>query len=241
MQKLLFFLILWVILPGFVSGQNMVFVGSGLNVSYVAPDSLNFVTRRFNETRGVLSHNLPPFHLPIGMNFEFGVLSNRILYDLSWVGRTQTSHARFSGSGFLEEFHLKLRMNSLNLGLGYSVVSAEKVNLVLGASVDAAFVKVLYRYGPTPDVKSYAYDPVVSKFALGNTIFAQLLIGVKDGFGACAVIRPYFQFQWTETDFFPVNQAINPGTWFSDPRRLGSRVNNFGISVTGVYYFAVVK
>ncbi len=224
---------------GNVGAQNRVHVGLGFNQSYTQVDSLNYVIDAFNkENSWTAGKPMHPIHAPAGITAHLGGDLGGVLLDFQYTMRYASTQSRgelFPGSPETQQIQLRYNASTFDLGLGVFVVRKPRLRVALGQSIDFGTTRLSGRRGPTSQVQSQVYGKFVNELNFGTTSFLHFMIAFKEGVSPGIFIRPYFQYSLRQNDYGPLNRAIRPLTYQSDPLFILSRQTNVGLKV-GVYF-----
>lgn len=213
--------------------QTIAYAGVGLNQSYSALDSLNWVIGRFNENNTWQNEPLGEFHLPNGFAISAGAAFGRLLIDIGYTGRSQgrRSEGSVAQGAQPQERRIIYSSNTIDVGVGVKIAGGDRGMVAIGTSLDFGNTRVRTKSGTSDQVASQPWARVMNELNLGSRIFAQVLIPFGSDVGPGLLIRPYYQFAWVQNDFQPVNQFINPTTYLQDPQFILGRVSNVGLTV----------
>lgn len=210
-----------------------VYGGLGFNQSLVWVDSLNFVIDRYNATHDT-DRELMPINAPRGLAVQLGILGNRFMLDLGFTGRGQTRRSREAAQqdGTYNVRELRYRANTFDVGFGLRLNQSDNWMLMAGASLDFGSVRILTRYGRNDSYRNTPINgAIVNELTLANTVFLQAAFPLAQDFPIHLFIRPYFQYDWYQNDFGPVNRALNFQTYLDDPQFILSASPNLGLKV----------
>lgn len=221
------------------------YFSGGYNFSKPNLDGLNFVTKRYNDTRTILTKNMEEFDVLRGFSITAGVELNHIaMFDLTYIQKVGETYAQgvVNDTNFRRD--LRVSMNSVNLGGGVIVFSNKNFKTIVGTSVDIGSVGTQTRVYPENETKpsyestdDYVLSPTTNTL-LGLTPFLQFNINPGlSGFNFS--IKPYYQFMINEADFRDANRVINPATFANDnPDEMISRPNNYGVELKVSFNFS---
>ncbi len=235
-------ILLLVLLPSIIATtaySQILYFGGGGNFSFVNNGSLDFVIGRYNDTRSFLDIRMKDFNYLRGAIINVGgVTENGFTFEMSWTGRHWKRFAEgVDVTNTLVHRDVKLRNNSLSLGMGYTRVKESVFCPGLLALFDFGSFKAFTRVGPADQVGDTDYDRVMKGLQLGMTFMLNLMIAGKDkpiGFA----IRPYYQVHLFALDFQKLNEAINSNTAADDlGEDLTKGLHNFGIQA--VFLFTI--
>ena len=222
-----------------VCQDNYMFYSVGYNISDVDLDGINFVVGRFNVPQGTNTQQMNTYSGNMhGFSLSGGViLYDRFLLGLGFTQRRSTMPGTQVIDGTNYNADLSTRVNSLDLNAGVYLFKSDDYGFLLGSGFSLVAPKVLFRrYLTTDDVPGYTdlnnvdeTQSDVDKYTLGITPFAQFYFSpwINE---LQFMVRPYYQFQMSETDYTYVNEYLNPDTWQNDnPSSATNKLNNYGI------------
>ncbi|HYV91300.1 MAG TPA: hypothetical protein VE978_05940 [Chitinophagales bacterium] len=237
MKAILFSIIL--LLTGLdVSGQLFYF-GAGSNLSFTKPKPLDFIIQRYNETRTdcsvlCLSDEIENFRNISGVSVLCGYVGDGgLLLEAGWAGRNDIVTAQGTPAGdVLQQRDLKLRANTLTLGLGYIAGNEANVRPGINFSMDFGSLKTFSRAGEASGIKDKKYDEITKNVNLAFSIAGNLffLFGRTGYVGL--LLKPYYQLAVFDIDFSDLNAAINPATFVDDDLdSQKGKVSTYGITI----------
>ena len=242
LKKIILVFLFMSLFPAFsLSQENFLFYSVGYNVSDVDLDGMNFVIGRFNVPQDTVTRQMNTYSGNMsGFSLSGGViLQDRFLLGLGFTQRRSTMPGTQVIDGVKYNADLSTRVNSLDFNVGMYLFKNDDYGLLLGSGFSLVAPKVRYRTYIATDVAPGYTDlnnvdetqSDVDKYTLGITPFAQFYFSpwVKE---LQFMVRPYYQFQMSETDYTYVNEYLNPDTWQNDnPASATNKLNNYGIQV----------
>lgn len=209
--------------------------GLGAGVSKGNLKGLNYVLNRYNETRqgqsGAAKVTSPMGNINWlhGINWQVGFTFQQsspgpLLYlGLSRLGRVGSTYATVTDiNGKEGRRDVKFSANTVNAEMGYGYGDETFIGM-LGGSLDILSTRAYTK------LNSDSYSKVMGDMNLGMSIFFDASVFVTERIAIG--IRPYVQLALLETDYYDLNQAINPATYFNDGNATYSRFNNWGCQV----------
>lgn len=181
--------------------------GYGLG-THISNSGLNFVIGRYNETRPYLTKPMDEVHFFRGWNFALETYFPKFLMEFEFIGHTSNVFAEAAATSERRDF--KYRMNTFNIGYAYQLTGdAKKVQgLYGGADLSTISVKNFTRYytigDEAPDYFNINWDLII-----GVSPYLQYA-------GGRFTFKAYYQWMIYKQNFWDVNVALNPATWFSD-------------------------
>ncbi len=155
------------------------------------------------------------------------------------VGFTWRS-AKVSGNGTIDstgidmQRDIKYKAGAWSIGAALDLLKDTDTRLAIGYSQTIGSEKIFTRSAPTNDINNAGYNRVVKEFSPGGAVFLQLLIPYRKA--SSFIIKPYYHFSYTDTDFTALNTELNGSA--SVNNNVSSKLNGFGISLLlaiGVY------
>jgi len=182
--------------------------GIGYNVgNHINVNGLDFVIKRYNETRSYLTTTMksPVFFRGINMAADF--YYPKCLVDFEWVVRKSDVKAETNTN---QTRDLRFKENTFNMGLGWKAKSRKSgvTGSYAGIDFSTISVKNYTRTHETNGVKP-DYQKINWDISVGFSPFLQLV-------GKRLTAKFYYQFMITDVNYWDVNRAINPNTWSGD-------------------------
>jgi len=196
--------------------QNFMYLGGGMNFSFINIESLNFVVDRYNETRTdcsvfCLTETMNSIDNFLGGAASIGyVTRSGFTYEFTWAGRNRKTSATgvfYTGNAATRD--VKIRDNSYNLGFGYTGFLEQVIRFGFLVSYDFGSFREFTR------VSQDDFELVQKTLQLGMTFTLNLMVTGKKSAVGCAV-RPYYQVGMFDVNFQELNMAINPTTAAAD-------------------------
>jgi hypothetical protein len=219
-----------------VSAQGRVHFVAGVNVSYAALDSLNFVIDQFNLDNPTYPNQLNNLYVPMGVFVAAGGNFSRVLIELDFTMRSAATSARSTedASGNQQRVLLRYNAHTFDVGIGYFFVDKDYSQFAFGTSLDFGQTRVLARRGSSQQVANFPWSRLVNELNLSATVFLQGMVTFRDNPKLGIFFRPYYQFGFVKNDFGQVNRFLRPNNWQADPFFILSRPSNVGLKV-GVF------
>ena len=208
--------------------------GISANASKGNLKGLNFVLDRYNQTRqgnqgqATIISPMGNINWVSGLGWQVGISieSDRgaLLYlGLNRVGRSATTFATVVDvNGNRGQRDVKFSSNSINSEVALGARGEHFVGM-LGGSFDLINSRAYTK------INSDKYNKVLSDLNIGISLFFDASYYLTERFSVG--IRPYVQLAFLETDFYDLNRAINPNSYFNDYSETYSRFNNWGAQV----------
>lgn len=220
------------------------YFAGGYNFSKPNLDGINFVTKRYNETRTIITKDMEEFDMLKGFSITAGVELNKIaMFDLTYIQKVGDTYAEGVVNDTSFRRDLRISMNSVNIGGGVIVYANRNFKTIVGTSIDIGSIGTQTRVYPQDQPKpSYESTDDFVLNPTSNTIFGLtpfLQFNINPGLSNLDIIlKPYYQFMINEADFKDVNRVINPATFSADnPDDMISRPNNYGIELKVSFNF----
>ncbi len=192
--------------------QSHFYTAFGYNLGYAKLDGLNtYGVDRYNATRTWLSDPMEKFNLPNGFCASLGGSSNKLMYDITWVGRHMTRSA--SGipdttTGDIGSREVKWRMNTMNFGFGVALGQSRKARVNIGVSLDLGSEKIFTRTSVNGVFNPEEFQLVQKDLVLGSTFFIQIILSTEN-LPAGLFIRPYIQLPYFKTNYYDVHEVLD--------------------------------
>lgn len=205
--------------------------GFGYNLSFLNADSINFIIDRYNDTRSYLDVEMKHMNIFKGPSFTIqgsgGSGKVGLFFD---IGRDWTRARAFAQTdtfGPLEHRDVRIKLDAWHIGFGLSFRGGPVV-LSPGISIDIGTEKAETRVGPADQVKKQDWSTVIADNNVYAALFCQVLLGPRDGFVRLS-LQPYYRFAVSDQQFWPLNEAINPATWFTDSGLQTQKMSHAGL------------
>lgn len=233
-------LVLILAIPLQILAQNRVHIGIGYNQSYAQLDSLNYILNRFNaENSWADSHPMQEIHMPGGLTAHLGADFGGVLIDFQYTMRFAGSRAKGpvspSAAEPTQQNIVRYNASTVDLGLGVFVVRKPRLRMAIGQSIDFGNLRISGKRGQTDQLPSQISGRYVTELNFCTTTFLHTMISFQDGVGPGIFIRPYLQVALRQNDYAPLNRAIRPIEYLSDPLFILGRQTNAGLKV-GVFF-----
>jgi hypothetical protein len=240
MKKNLIIFLFFVFLSLISNSQSQHWFGIGYNISrFKLDNSLNYVIDRYNQNRTAnLTKKMDNIHFADGLTFSLGFNFNRFIMDVSYFGKSQTVSARgfYSNSAVEQERDVRFRSRTASIGFGFALLNSRPASLSLCATFDILTIRTETRGAEVPQIKDTDYAVITNGDNTGSTFYLNLLIGSPRGRGLALIIRPYYQLCYKETNFWGLNNEINPTTVLTDRDYIASKPSNIGLSLMLAIY-----
>lgn len=217
------------------NGFSQYGLGFGYQGAYAPLDSLNFIHHRYNETRVWLGDTMRPMHGLHGPTLSYTVGLGKVAINARWSFLHQRRNATGAPalSSVVGERQVRLRYNTLNMGV---YIPFNQAKLSAGLTTGLNFGTVKYHTRSSADlttIKDEDWTKVIGKASLGASFGFRISYQLTYKFWLA--FSPNIQMQFWDTDFSPVNEAINPVTFVFDPTRIGSNPINVQLPVTLIF------
>lgn len=231
--------LLALLFPQLLLAQNRVHVGVGYNQSYAQLDSLNYVLNAFNaENSWTATKPMHEIHLPAGLTAHLGADFAGVLIDFQYTMRLASTRGKgplTPASEETQEILVRYNASTVDLGIGAFFIRKPRFRMAIGQSLDFGNVRISGKRGPSAQVQSQVYGRFVNELNFGTTSFLHCMVAFQDGVGPGIFIRPYCQISLRQNDYQPLNRAIRPVEYLSDPLFILGRQTNVGMKV-GVFF-----
>lgn len=132
-------------------------------------------------------------------------------------------------TGTVQQRDLKYKAGSWQIAVGKDLINKSKIIIAPGYNQTLGSEKVFTRVGPPSELDEMDYERVFKVFNPGGEFFLFMLFPFNDSYGIS--IKPYYHFNFNETDYAELNYAINPATAAGDEPVLLSRLTGFGFAI----------
>ncbi len=218
--------------------RSQVFVLAGYQLAHAPVPDLNFIHGRYNETRSWLADTMSRVKILHGpLLYVHAPFSDRFYFAAAWTYLHQREFAQGIPTGSVNpaERQVRFRVNTRKIGLGMYLTGGI-IRIGFGTSLDFGSIQYHTRSAANATlIGDEKWTKVVGKFTIASSL--NMLIHAAITEKVVFMISPFAQFQWWQTEFAPVNEAINSATSGSDPSSLKSNAKNFGASFTLGYGF----
>jgi hypothetical protein len=233
-MKQLILALLIVFVPSIFNAQNInIVAGAGYNASFPNPIVFNKIIDSYNEDRPYFSKEMKHLNYLDGMNFTAHLLSDYIHADFSIVGRSSVLKSEWESEAGTSQHYLKVNARTFNLGMG---VNLSQVNpfISLGVSADFGAFIVESKWGLKSNFSEYEYSKIFDPLILGGSIWTQFIVCTNDSGGFGILLRPYYHFDFSTTNYQWLNEELNPLTYQNDTFDHYTRMNYFGVMLMAV-------
>lgn len=202
------------------------YMAFGYNLNFFSSEQMDFVVDRYNETRTFLDNEMEYPHMMDGFTMRIGG-GDAVFADLgfSWKGDEINAYGTdLSNNSF--ERNVKYTFSAWDLGVGLGL--GERRLIGIGYCFTFGNEKIYNRVASPEEIDNTDYDVVSKTFMLGGNVFLQIIAPLDNN--VAIIFRPYFQMNYFNNDFAPLNAVINPNTFQNDPDVLESKLKGFGFS-----------
>lgn len=226
--------VLLFIAPATQAQDFRLYGGVGANYSRGNFNGLNYVLGRYNQTRQGQANAatvtrpmgdinaLSGFSWQLGFLYEFGDFTLSLGFNRA--GKRAETYAEvtdINGNNGRRDVKFTANASSVESALG---ARTRFGYLSLGGSMDFLRAKSYTR------INSNDYDEVMDDSNIGFTLFTDINIFITENFALG--FKPYYHVAALESDFTPLNRAINSATYSRDSYEdQSSRVSNYGLQV----------
>lgn len=196
--------------------QTHFYTAFGYNLGYAKLEGLNvYGVDRYNATRTppvdtswTTFDEMDNFHFPNGFCASMGGSSNRIMMDVTWVGRHMNRTAGGTKPGYEGRREMKWRLNTFNIGFGVALGKNRGSRFNLGLSFDFGSEKVFTRLNENGVYKTEDYDLLQKNMIIGSTFFMQIILSSQNIPGGI-FIRPYIQLPYFKTNYYDTHEELD--------------------------------
>ncbi|MEY3442113.1 MAG: hypothetical protein RLZZ519_394 [Bacteroidota bacterium] len=201
-------LMLMVLTP--LVAKTQLFVGIGLQAGFDNMPNANIPIDRFN-SRAFRYKQMNRFHWPFGEIYEASIRSGRGLVSLNLNTRRQRATAKSTSTNGIDQLDVRFTMQALSLGAGYAAIDKETFVWYLGGAVDAGYMRLLTRSGPSNQIARVPYYLYRRLPMLAITLNTKFVFrGSRESIGVWS-LTPYLHIPLRDFDFLPLDQLLNGG------------------------------
>ncbi|MCD4675225.1 MAG: hypothetical protein K8S18_04420 [Desulfobacula sp.] len=192
-------------------------------------DSLNYVVKRYNETRDFLTTEMKEYKFNKGMAFTFGFMQPGFLYEFGLQFNRSKLSAKGTPENDTREFQrdLYIRMTNLCMDIGFPF--GEGVAIAPGMGFNFNFFRYLTRVAPPDQIKGTDKEKSNMEIGMHLKFFVKIILGGIEDNGLSFFLEPYYHLGIWPVDITGMNESINPGTYQNDPSRIREKFNYFGL------------
>lgn len=235
MKHCLFILSAVFIFSNSLKSQGYYYAGIGYNMAFLHNEGMDFVVDRYNDTRAYLDEPMEYPRYYDGASIHFGGAAKAFMFDLGWTVRScKVSAVGIDLSGTEQQRDLKSKWNTFDMGLGISLGGSHSFAMMFGVNTGIGNEKQYTRIDAPDDVHTADYEKINSNFKIGFEPFVQFILSSADGMGL--LIKPYYSLTPLMSDYYALNEGLNPNTYLNDPLTIEGRLTGFGISFIIVAY-----
>lgn len=190
-------------------GQVNVFVSGGYQGNYMQLKPLNFVINRFNDTRTDLSQPMGNIEFLNGPGISLGIGGGNMAAIGHYKRYDKVQQGSWREGGNKLTTSLKLEAN--DYGIAFGAVPGIGNSITFGMGLEITFLDLTIS-AETPHAEGY--EVVEQYLKLGFAPYAQLFLGLTDHL--YIYLKPSYTLDSRFSDFYAVNEAINPATFQMD-------------------------
>lgn len=210
-------------------GCAQLFVGIGLQAGFGNMPNANIPIDRYN-SRAFLYKRMNQFHWPFGEIYEASFRSGRGLVSLNLNTRRQRATAKSTSTNGIDQRDVRFTMQALSLGAGYAAIDNETFVWYLGGALDAGYMRLLTRTGPSNQIARTPYYLYRRLPMLAITINTKFVFrGSRESIGVWS-LTPYLHIPLQKFDFLSLEQLLNQGSLQVLTTPLPARPVNVGLA-----------
>ncbi|MBS1493646.1 MAG: hypothetical protein JST55_09050 [Bacteroidetes bacterium] len=218
MKKILLSLFALILFLNFYSNSYSQSFAVGYRVGSGSFKPLDFVIGRYNDTRtAILTKKMDKISSISGVVYSVGYNFGEGGFELE-IPNLKSETVSSETSTQIREVYMKMTGLEFNFSYGKQVFQEGSLFGFIGGalSVDKAdasvFTRIYDKTGTAGEFKEVKADGSVN-MGIGPFVGVHLLFPSVIIFGE---VRPFYKFSITSADFFDVNAALNPNTWYND-------------------------
>lgn len=216
-----------------VSAQKTFYGAAGYNLSIMKSEGLDYVVDRYNATRSYLDDQMDYMHYYDGIHLAIGAGQGPVLITFGFTQRQSKSSASGKDqTGTVQQRDLKNKWNTYDMGIAFGF-NSDHLGLYLGCSMGINAEKTLTRVGSADEVGTANFEKVNSQYKAGFDPYISIAVPMG---GAAFIIKPYFSWTPVKTDYYKLNQFINPYTYANDPVNIEGRLTGYGCTISLGFY-----
>lgn len=233
MKKTLLALLVVVLFSIFYSNSFSQSFAVGYRVGTGTFKPLDFVIGRYNNTRtAILTKNMDKISSLSGIVYSIGYNLGEGGLELE-IPNLKSETVTAETSTQIREVYMKMTGFEFNFSYGKEVFTEGSLHGFIGGSlsVDKADPTILTRiYNKNSSAGDFSEVKAGGSVNMGVGPF----VGVHLAFPSIILfgeVRPFYKFSITGADFFDVNRALNPNTWYNDEvDDLSGSMNYLGVN-----------
>ncbi len=204
MRKFILTAVLVLALRTDTSAQINFIAGAGYTYQYAPLEQLNYAIKRFNETHSDLTSAMPGIRSLSGPEITAGLggASLAILFAYSSFRTERSGSWTENGVGQTKT----LRMQSNQYALSFGKMPGVGNTFAFGMGIELSILKTGYFV----DDGNRVFNKVSEHLALGASPYIQLYLGLSEHL--YFYLKPSYTLDGFFSDFYPVNEALNPLT-----------------------------
>jgi len=233
MKKKLLIILSFILFSNFYSNSFAQSFGIGYRVGSGSFKPLDFVIDRYNQTRTtILTKNMDKISSVSGLVYSAGYNFGEWGFEVE-IPKLKSPVVTSETSTQVRELYMKLEGVEFGTTFGKEVYADGPIHGFFGGylSVDNASPTILTRiYNKGGAAGNYSEISAKSaiNIGLGPTLSAHMIFPSVIFF---AEVRPFYKFSLTGADFYDVNAALNPNTWYNDDiDSTNGSMNYFGLN-----------
>lgn len=113
--------------PLAIFGQSSFYFGAGWNFAFTPLPDLNEVIKEYNDVRPYLTQPMKSIHFLNGPELSLGLMKPKVILDFRWSLQHAKKTAQAPGNSASDpvERNLKIRSNTVGLGVGTSIIRSK--------------------------------------------------------------------------------------------------------------------
>jgi hypothetical protein len=190
------------------SAQINFIAGGGYTYQYAPLEPLNYVIRRFNETRSELSKAMPGINALNGPEITAGLGGGSLAVLFTYSSFRAERSGSWTENGI--EQTKSLRMQSSQYAMSFGKMPGVGNTFAFGMGIELSLLKTRYFV----DDGNRVFTKVSEHLALGASPYVQVYLGLSEHL--YFYLKPSYTLDGFFEDFYPINEALNPLTAAQD-------------------------
>ncbi len=212
-----------------LASKAQLYAGIGLQAGFASMPNANVPIDRYND-RAFLYRRMNRFHWPFGEIYDLSYRSGRLLLDLNLNTRRMRATAKSTDANGIYQRDVRFTMQSISLGAGISIAENDKFVMYLGGALDAGYMRLLTRTGPSNQINRTDYYLYSRSPLLAVSAFAKMVFRSSPDAITVYSLTPYIQLPLQTFDFLPMEQLLNQGSLQPYNLPLPARAWNVGLA-----------
>ena len=190
----------------------------------------NYIINKFNTTNSFITQPFKQINFLDGGSWLFQKHSKSFILDVNYTRRIAKISALTITNGRAAQSDIKYSASSINLGAGLNG-DVDPLNYALGYDFDFGINKISERYEYLENLEKAKFETIQSPLILGGSIWANITYSPKNARWFALMFRPYYHFDFNKTNYWEVNEILNPDTYEADGLKMYSNHNHYGFQI----------